>query len=304
MDFGKNDARVKNTIDKILTNYKDKVGIHPRPDKDLILWFKDIQERFGLKSYMDISDPDRFINQNYYQHKDMDIFFISNSNAHESRETKIKFDLPLKRPWLWDAETGKRTILQDNSGDSILNLHFGPAESKLIVFETFNGGSSELSKLKPDVSLSESDDSIEPNILEGPWTLLLEHVDGSNESMELSNLLDFLDDTRLKTFAGVAHYKIILEISDPREYSTIDLGIVEGVSEVLVNGKSLGIRWYGDHSYLLEENLHTGENELQIKVTTVLGNYLKSLEDNPVAKRWIRWQEYKSQGLIGPVKLI
>ena len=304
MDFGKNDAQVKNTIDKILTNYTDKVGIHPRPDKDLILWFKDIQERFGLKSYMEISDPDRFINQNYYQHKDMNIFFISNSNAYESRETKVKFDLPGKLPWLWDAETGKRTILPDNSGDSIMNLHFGPAESKLIVFERLEKRDSELTISSPEdkpVKGSDSDDHI---ILQGPWTLKLEHVDGTNDSMELPDLIDFLDDPGLKTFAGVAHYGKVLEISDPIEYSLIDLGKVEGVSELFINGKSLGIRWYGNHSYSIGKNLAVGKNELLIKITSVLGNYLKSLEDNPVARRWTGWQDYKSLGLIGPVKFV
>jgi len=304
MDFGKNDTQVKNTIDKILTNYTDKVGIHPRPDKDLILWFKDIQERFGLKSYMEISDPGRFINQNYYQYKDMDIFFVSNSNAHESREIEVKFNLPGKIPWLWDAETGERSLLQEGPDDPILSLNFEPAESKLIVFDISNEGHSELSKSQSSVNAKDVEESIESMIVEGPWILILEHVDGSTKSIELPHLVDFLDDPRLDTFAGVVNYKIKLDISDPSQFSHINLGEVQGVSEVILNNKSLGLRWYGNHTYKLNENLNHGENDLLIKVTTVLGNYLKSQEDNPVAKRWISWQEYRSQGLIGPVKLI
>jgi hypothetical protein len=150
----------------------------------------------------------------------------------------------------------------------------------------------------------ERDESIRPLVVEGGWKLNLEHVDGSTERIELPELLDFLEDPRLKTFAGVAHYSKILEINDPGNYSTIDLGEVVGVSELIINGKSLGIRWYGDHSYSLDGSLNAGKNELHIKVTTVLGNYLKSLEDNPVSKRWVRWQKYRSQGLTGPVRLI
>jgi hypothetical protein len=304
LDYDKKNAQVKNTIDKLMTNHPDNVGIHPSPDGNMISWFKTIQERFGMKPYLEISNPDRFINQNYFQHKDLDIFFFSNSNANESREITVRFTSNGKLPWLWDAETGKRSILQDNSSDSLLKLHFEPAESKLIVFERSDKEDSDLSISKPAGQSSESDDSIDPMILEGPWTLILEHVDGRTESIELSQLLDFLDDPRLKTFAGIAHYKKTLEISENVKYSALDLGKVVGISEVLINNKSLGIRWYGDHTYALDENLHAGENELQIKVTTVLGNYLKSLEDNPVAQRWISWQEYKSQGLLGPVKLI
>jgi hypothetical protein len=302
MDSTNNDAKVNGIIEKLLTNHKDKVGIHPAPEENMISWFKNLQDRFGLKPYMEITNPDKFINQNYFQYKDLDIFFFSNSNANESREVAVRFKSNGKRPWLWDAETGKRHLLQDNSVDSELNLLFGPAGSKLIVFESPEEKKSSSEVLLPFQS-PERDDSVVPITVEGPWKLDLEHVDGSNRSLELPELLDFLEDSKLKTFAGIAHYSKILEITDPGDYSTIDLGKVVGVSELLLNGKSMGIRWHGNHTYLLEGNLHAGQNELEIKVTTVLGNYLKSLEDNPVAKRWISWQEYRSQGLIGPVSL-
>jgi len=303
MEYGNKDALVKETIAKLLTDHSDKVGIHPRPDQDLMMWFKDIRERFGLKPYLEIRNPDPFINQNYFQHKDLDIFFLSNSNANEPREIEVKFNSNGKLPWLWDAESGERSLLQKETGDSFIILNFGPAESKLIVFQTPKEGDSEISISKSAVQSPDSDDSIVPMTIEGPWALILEHVDGSTESIELSQLLDFLDDPRLKTFAGVVQYKISLDIPDPSKYSSIDLGKVEGISEVFVNDKSLGVRWYGDHTYSLDENLQAGKNLLQVKVTTVLGNYLKSLEDNPVAKRWVSWQKYKSQGLLGPVKL-
>jgi len=304
LDYGKKDAQVKNTIDKLLTNHPDKVGIHPSPDGNMISWFKNIQERFGLKPYLEISNPDRFINQNYFQHKDLDIFFLSNSDADKSREIEVKFDIKSKIPLLWDAETGDRSILQYNSLDSHLKLHFEPAGSKLIVFESQNEENSSISEAVFPFQSPERDDTISPMTVEGSWALTLNNVDGRTESMELTNLLDFLEDPRLKIFAGVVHYAKILEISDPGKYSTIDLGKVVGVSELQLNGKSLGIRWYGNHSYTLGKNLQSGKNELLIKITTVLGNYLKSLEDNPVANRWVSWQKYRSQGLIGPVKLM
>ena len=303
-DSNAKDAQVKETIDNILLNHTDNAGIYPRPDEELILWFKNICERFDLRPYLEISNPDRFINQNYFKHNDLDIFFISNSSANESREIKFKFDIKGKIPLLWNAETGDRSTMPYNSPDPYLKLHFEPAESKLIVFESPNKGNSSVSEVQLPFQSPERDDSSLPLEVEGSWTLNLEHVDGSIESMELPELLDFLEDPRLKTFAGVAHYSKILEVADPGNYSTIDLGEVVGVSELRINGKSLGIRWYGDHSYNLDKSLNAGKNELNIKVTTVLGNYLKSLEDNPVSKRWIRRQKYRSQGLTGPVRLM
>ncbi|MGD9329118.1 MAG: glycosyl hydrolase, partial [Cyclobacteriaceae bacterium] len=302
-DYSKKDALVKGKIDNILLNYTEHAGIYPKPEEELILWFENICKRFDLRPYIEISNPDRFINQNYFRHKDLDIFFISNSNANESREIIVKFDIKGKIPLLWDAETGERSILAYNTPDPYLKLHFGPAESKLIVFEGQNKERSSSEAVLPFQS-TERDDSILPLKVDGSWTLSLEHVDGSIESIELPELIDFLEEPRLKTFAGVVYYNKILEVADPGNYSTIDLGEVVGVSELILNDKSLGIRWYGDHSYTHDGSLKEGKNELHIKVTTVLGNYMKSLEDNPVAKRWVRWQKYRSQGLIGPVRLI
>ena len=56
----------KNIIDKIISRSPDRVGVYPRPDKELLAWFRDIRQDFKLKPYIEISEPDRFINQNYY----------------------------------------------------------------------------------------------------------------------------------------------------------------------------------------------------------------------------------------------
>ena len=51
--------------------------------------------------------------------------------------------------------------------------------------------------------------------------------------------------------------------------------------------------------------LRSGENTIEIKVTTLMGNYIQTLKDNKVAQRFVikRKQPYVSAGLIGPVKL-
>ena len=84
----------------------------------------------------------------------------------------------------------------------------------------------------------------------------------------------------------------------------IDLGRVKGLSEVILNGISLGISWYGLHRFSLDDVLKSGENKIEIRITTVMGNYLKTLKDNPVTKNWVAWQKDQSMGLVGPVKLL
>ncbi len=87
------------------------------------------------------------------------------------------------------------------------------------------------------------------------------------------------------------------------------MGLVEGVSEVFVNGQPAGVRYYGRRIYDIGDWLHDGDNDLEISVTTTLGNYLKtfSREDNPTTWVYVnhprREQPLQPQGMIGPVKL-
>jgi hypothetical protein len=293
-DHQEKDGEVRSICESILNRNTDKVGIHAAPTDNMIEWFKEIQLKYRLRPYMEIANPDKFINQNYYRNGDLDIFFISNSNAHEFREIAVKFSVHGMTPWLWDAESGERKIIPSTDSNGHLNLYFGPSESKLIVFDKFSEGDT----LEIAHSTSKGE-----KLIKGPWTLMLKHVNGQNDKLELNKLVDFLEDDRLKTFAGVIQYEVSVNISEPQDFSYLDLGIVRGISELMVNGKSLGLTWYGFHNYDLKDSLQKGENDIRVIITTVLGNYIKSLEDNPVGQRWTHRQRFKSMGLIGPVKL-
>jgi hypothetical protein len=140
-------------------------------------------------------------------------------------------------------------------------------------------------------------------IIEPPWKLNLTHVNGEERQITLWKLFDFLKHRYLKKFAGAAVYSKEIRIDGPDFPTRISLGQVEGVSELYLNGKSLGVRWYGDHIYDVSGRLKEGKNMLSVKLTTIAGNYVKSLEDNPTARRWTEWQPYQPVGMLGPVKL-
>ena len=69
-------------------------------------------------------------------------------------------------------------------------------------------------------------------------------------------------------------------------FSVIDLGSVRGVSELYINGEKLGVCWYGNHRFNVKGKLRKGNNIIMVRVTTPLGNYANSLEDNKTAKRY------------------
>ena len=121
--------------------------------------------------------------------------------------------------------------------------------------------------------------------------------------MLMDELTDLLDIPQTRDFAGTVIYEKRFE-ADSLESRYLDLGNVQGVSELILNDKALGTRWYGAHIYDIGDALMEGENLLSIKLTTICGNYVKSLEDNPVAQRWTGRQENYPMGVIGPVRLI
>ena len=94
-------------------------------------------------------------------------------------------------------------------------------------------------------------------------------------------------------------------MSDANAFTFISLGKVHGVSELIVNGITCGIQWYGNRVYRVADKLSKGGNTIKIKVTTTMGNYMKTLKDNPVAQYWTnegkKNQVLQSMGLLGPV---
>ena len=109
---------------------------------------------------------------------------------------------------------------------------------------------------------------------------------------------------KLNTFAGVITYSKTIHVKDAASAGSLDLGTVHGVSEVTVNGKNVGVRWYGQHIYDISNAVKPGKNELVIKVTTVLYNHARTLDKKSCAGFWAnRSKKAVSAGLIGPVKI-
>ncbi len=294
-DHANKDKKVESTVDRILGDNPGRTGINEAPSGNMLKWFSELAERYNLSPYMEIVNPGKFINQVYFRYGESDIYFISNYNLDEPYTLKVDFKKENKTAWLWDAETGKRMTLAESGAPKPMTLRFEPAETKLIVFDSQQGGEY-YSTMLPDLSIARQ--------LEGGWKVRLEHINRENKTIELEELVDFKERNDLRTFAGIIHYENTLDIPDPGQYNFLDLGEVEGVSEVSINGKDLGIKWYGFHRYPLNDSLEKGKNTFVIKVATVAGNYIKTLEDNPVSWRWINHQDFQSMGLIGPVSLL
>jgi hypothetical protein len=195
-------------------------------------------------------------------------------------------------PWIWNSETGDKFRYPTIDSNKQINLEIPRATSVIIVFEKNAEGE----------QFQTFDFKNGGKEIDGFWNLQLNHISGKQQQLKLDRLGDLVEISDTKNFAGEVIYEKTINV-DSTKYQQIDLGDVQGVSELTLNGTLIGIRWYGAHVYELKNTLKVGENKLSIKLTTITGNYMKSLIDNPVAMRWTQRQNYYPMGIIGPVTL-
>jgi hypothetical protein len=205
------------------------------------------------------------------------------------------FDVENKSPWKWDPESGERIPLPFLQKNSNVEINLNPHESILLVFDP------ELSTQK---SRHEKSTNKYSQKISGLWKINFQPLFGSQFIKESNILFDLSksEDNKISKFAGTINYVTDFEATNT-EYRYLDLGEVYGVSEVILNGNHLGVRWYGKHVYELQTALLKGKNNIEIKITTVLLNYVKSLTDNETAQVWTKNQKPTSTGLVGPITL-
>lgn len=293
IDAEKKGRKITSTINQLIAKHTSTTGIVDAPGTDMIAWYADIQQKFSIKPYINIDKPVYHVNQLYYTSGDKDIFYFTNYSAQYPHTFNIKFDSK-KTAWLWNAETGER-LLYPQKVNGEFEIYLGTAETKFIVFDNKQDG-----EMYQPVNFS----SLKAKSFTGEWQLLLHHVNDTSKKITLPQLTDLKKLDAFKNFAGeiVYHIKLNLDIISNKTY--LDLGRVYDVTEVEVNGMPAGVKWYGRHLYDISKSIHKGENFISIKLTTILGNYTKSLKNNKAAQEWSSEEVKAPLGLTEQPKLL
>jgi hypothetical protein len=272
--------------------------VAPPPQKveSLLDWFVDVSKRCGLTPDVAFEAHNVFLNQARYRFDDgRDLFFLTNGSMEKSLTVRAKFRAGDRTPWLWDPETGERRVHPWQGTRNELMIRLEPGESRLIVFEDAAAPAPE-----PEPQPAE-DGAFEVG---GSWQLHLSHVNGSRHDLTVQKLQNIGELEGQKGFAGTAVYRLKFNVPAAGVFRWLDLGNVRDISEVTLNGRALGCRWYGRHLYALPAAVKPGNNELEVRVTTVLGNYCKTLTENETAQRWTQKLPHQPMGLLGPVRLL
>lgn len=297
-NYEKRDQEVQDWIKKMQA-FPDRFIFLKKPASDFLGWYKTVQEKYSIIPYVKIQSPKTFVTQVRYQTDKAELFLFNNSSNKHNMPLDITFEKEVikhKQAWLWDAVTGKRFKLELPEGR--LHIDLGPADSKLIVFDHDRKGVA-----WKEIPLTGKN----AKELNTTWDVEFRHYDGTVKKEELNKLIDLKDLPAYTYFAGTMIYRNRFQLTDKQIINYLNLGSVYGICEVRINGVEAGTQWFGRRIYPLEGLLHEGTNEIEIKVITVMVNYMKTLKDNVVAQYWTNQkkkdQPLQSMGLAGPVTI-
>jgi hypothetical protein len=186
----------------------------------------------------------------------------------------------------------------------------------------------------------------EPMPIAGGWKLAFPPGWGAPASIDVRKLASWTDmeNSEIKHFSGTATYTIHFDVPAEQigkgKLAMLDLGDVQVMAEVKLNGKDLGLLWKPPFRADVSDLLRAGDNELQVSVTNLWVNRLIGDEQYPLIEphkldndghggvieipRWLTGQGEKPQtkrktfstwrhytkddallpsGLIGPVRI-
>ena len=298
-DYAEKDRQVLQFVDK-LKAFPDQFILVKKPvDNCFLEWYKEMMVKYNIPHYLEIENPDRFLMQNRYQSdRNSEIFFFANAHINNNHKTKVTFGKEITRgrhAWIWEAESGDRYRL--GLINDAFDLELGPAESRIIVFDKAKKGPEWI-----PIPVS----GMNSKTMNQGWDVELRHSrENWVKSIPMDELKD-LKETDYISFTGVAVYRKKVDLSDLNS-KFLNLGKVCGVSELFLNGKSCGVKWYGNRIYNISPFRQQGPNEIEIRITTTMGNYMKTLTNNKTAQKFTvlknQNQPIQSMGLIGPVTI-
>ncbi len=121
-----------------------------------------------------------------------------------------------------------------------------------------------------------------------------------------------LKDQALQAFSGTATYRVNITTDEPRndQRTILDLGRVENIATVRVDGKPVATRWAPPFRFDVTSFLKAGENAIEIDVTNTWHNRLVYDGSQPEKERktWTLAppkspSSYEPAGILGPVTL-
>lgn len=209
---------------------------------------------------------------------------------------------------IWDPMIGEATpaTYESNGERTSVNLSLPQAGSCFVVFR----------KDKPEMQGESAKEMrvIATTTLKQPWTLKYPAGWGAPESIQMTELKPWKDldvPAEAKAFSGTVEYSSTFHLDkQPDVQFILNLGNVDMIAEVSLNGKPIRTIWSAPYSVDITDAVQSGDNLLVVKVTSTWFNRLVYDAGLPEADRktWVlRWPDkeapLRDSGLTGPVTI-
>jgi len=257
----------------------------------------DVLEAEGIEEDVKCGDVDWL----HRRTKGADWYFVA---AKEGRGFKGSVDFRCRgKVRIWDPVTGKVTkaVSRRSGRGTVVDLDLERAGSCFVVF----GRSGKAVKTAGHGRPSESMD------ISNGWTLSFPPGWGTPSDMTLDALLPWNDldlSDEGKAFSGTATYSRQFELVRVSGRYVLDLGEVDMVAAVTVNGHEFTPLWTKPYSVDITSALKRGVNDIRIDVTGTWFNRLvfDAGQDESVRKTWTISgpsgdEALRPSGLLGPV---
>jgi hypothetical protein len=225
-----------------------------------------------------------------------DIYFVANKQ-NRALVIPCSFRVSGRRPEIWHPETGAITFPAQYDGtDSVthLPLRLEAHESVFVVFPANTSASrSRVVAIDTDANPPTESEPPPPVAASGPWEVRFASGWGAPDHATLPQLGSWSehDDPGIRYFSGTAVYRGELFVPPAMLASDIapilDLGQVEVMARVRINGHDLGILWKAPFLADATGVLKAGRNQLEIEVTNLWPNRLIGDEQLPPDAEWV-----------------
>ena len=250
---------------------------------------EDILREMGVAADVEAPSDIMWIHR---QSDEANIYFLSNQKA-QSLETNVIFRAS-GRPELWDAVTGEiRTLPEyrnEGNGRTTVPLKFDAHQSWFVVFKERSqksgvrsqNGEKNFPEVKPVQEIT------------GAWDVQFDPKwGGSTDAVIFAKLVDWTTrpEVGIKYYSGTATYRktfdATADVGGLLSAVYLDLGTVNKLAEVVLNGQSLGIVWCPPWRIKIPAGLlKANGNKLEIKVTNTWVNRLIGDEQEPDDCEW------------------
>jgi hypothetical protein len=278
--------------------------------KGIVIWGMPLETALPVPKDFEFTGPfDTDLAWIHRRAGEADFYFIAN-RTDRPLDVDVRCRVEGREAELWHLDSGavEPAGYLIESGRTIVPLHLDERES---VFVVFRKPTTTPSRELPRRAFSTV------ATVSGPWKITFPPKLGAPDSVDLASLQSWAtsDDPGVKYFSGTATYTTALHDIHPTGRTFLDLGNVNDLAELVVNGKSLGIVWKPPYRVDITDALKHGDNELQIKVTNEWTNRLAGDRSLPADKKILTPiqarpgaaggnQPLPQSGLIGPVKIL